>query len=70
MSSKLIETRKPTPKERKEHGAEIIFVRKDETGEEHTIYGARCYESWEQWGARREILGDNVDTIEAWRRKQ
>ena len=68
MTTKLIEIRQPT-KEEKENGAEVVFVRKDESNKEHTIYGCKCYESWEQWGSSKEILGDNVDDIEKWRRK-
>jgi len=65
MATKLIEIRKPTKKEKH---AEIVFIRKDESNKIHTIYGCKCYESWEQWGASKEILGDNVDDIEKWRR--
>ena len=64
--TELIEVRTPN-KEEKERGAEIVFIRKDKSGNEYTILGCTCYESWEQWGESREILGDNVDDIEAWR---
>ena len=47
--------------------AEVVFIRKDESGREYRIYGCKCYESWEQWGAPREILADNCDDIENWR---
>lgn len=67
MRTKLIQTRTPTPTERKT-GAEVVFIREDERGHEVKIYGARCYESWEQWGpATHEQLCDNTATIEAWR---
>ncbi len=65
MATKLIEIRKPTKEEK---NAEIVFIRKDKSNKIHTIYGCKCYESWEQWGASKEILGDNVDDIEKWRR--
>jgi hypothetical protein len=65
--TRLVEWRKATPKERKDKGAEVVFVREDSDGREYTIYGCTCYESWEQWGAYTEILSDNVSAIEAWR---
>lgn len=67
MKSKLIETREPSQEEAEKNHAEVVFIRRDENGHEHTIFGGQCYESWEQWNATREILGDNVETIEAWR---
>jgi len=66
MKTKLIERRKPTPAERSK-GAEVVFIREDESGRKATIYACRCYESWEQWGAHREVLCDNVPAVEAWR---
>jgi glutamate racemase len=66
MRTKLIEIRKPS-KEEKEKSAEIVFVRLDRQGNEHTILGCTCYESWEQWGVTSDILGDNVEDIEQWR---
>lgn len=68
METTLIRRRKPTPKERRENQAEVVFEREDERGRHFTIYGATCYESWEQWGAPTEVLGDNVDEIEQWRK--
>jgi hypothetical protein len=65
--TRLIATRNPNASERKS-GAEIVFIREDWGGGRHTILGCKCYESWEQWGASTEVLGDNVDTIEKWRR--
>ena len=65
--SKLIAIRKPNRAEKK-RGAEVVFVRKDGQ-REYTILAATCYESWEQWGAPTEILGDNVDTVERWRHR-
>ena len=65
-STRLISTRKPTPAEKK-RGAEVAFERADEEGREFTILACRCYESWEQWGAAKEILSDNVDAVEHWR---
>ena len=69
MRTKLIEERKPTTKERKENGAERVFIREDENGRQYTIYACRCYESWEQWGTSTRILGDNVNDVENWRNK-
>ena len=66
MTTKLIEIRQPT-KEEKENGSEVVFVRKDESNREHTIYGCKCYESYQQWGTSTNILGDNVEDIEQWR---
>ena len=63
----LVERRKPTAKECKENEAEIVFERVDKNGREYTIYGARLYESWEQWGAvPTGVLSDNCDDIENW----
>jgi hypothetical protein len=67
--SKLIETRNPT-REEELADVEVVFVRKDKRGTLHTIYGCTVYESWEQWGAPREILSDNVPDIEAWRKSK
>lgn len=64
--SKLTDTRKPTPKEKKD-GAEIVFER-EKDGKEYTILAAKSYESWEQWGAPKDILADNVNTVEKWRK--
>jgi len=63
----LIEQRKPTKKEQTKNDAEIVFEREDDAGRSYTIYGAVCYESWQQWGAPKEVLGDNVDDIAQWR---
>ena len=65
----LIEIREPNPDEEKK-GAEIVFIRGDKNDNEHTIYGCKCHESWEQWGTIPEILGDNVEDIERWRRNR
>ena len=58
--------RKPTQEE-KNLGAEIVFIRENQNQTEFKIYGAKCYESWEQWGSSKEVLGDNVEDIEQWR---
>jgi hypothetical protein len=67
--TKLTEVRNPTPQEKK-RGAEVVFIRTDESNREHIILGCVCCESWEQWGVSSDILGDNVDQIEQWRKKQ
>ena len=67
MSTKLTGIRKATKAERKSRGAEVVFTWEDEQGREHTIYGCTCYESWEQWGAPRDVLSDNCPSIERWR---
>ena len=64
MASKLIEMRLP----REGENCDIVFVRRDDRDFVYEIQAAVCYESWEQWGAYKEILSDNVDTVEAWRR--
>jgi hypothetical protein len=66
MTTRLVEVRPPTPEEHKEHGGEVVFVRKDRR-EMHLIYASRCYEGWQQWGAPVEVLGDNVEDVERWR---
>ena len=66
--TQLIKIRKPNTKEKK-RGAEIVFIRRDRVGQEYTILGCICYESWQQWGATREVLGDNVNDIEQWRKR-
>jgi hypothetical protein len=60
--------RKPTSAEAR-RGAEVVFERVDRDGHEHTILACKCYESWEQWGAIREVLCDNIDAVERWRRE-
>ena len=67
METKLINTREPDTEEQ-EKGAEIVFIRRDKNGNEHTIYGSKLFESWEQWGTVTEVLGDNVEDIERWRK--
>ena len=64
-ATKLVSVREPNRAERK-RGAEIVFVRRDGRYK-FVILAAKCYESWEQWGAPREVLGDNVPTVERWR---
>jgi len=68
METKLIGIRKPTNAEKK-NGAEVVFTRQT-SDREFTIYACKSYESWEQWGAPIEVLGDNVDDVEKWRREQ
>jgi len=70
MATKLIAVRRPTQHERSKHHAEVVFVRQDEHGREVKVYGARCYESWEQWGAQFEVLCENVTAIERWRHRE
>lgn len=64
--TKLVAVRKPTPAEEKERGGEVVFEREG-GGRTYTIHASRCYESWQQWGAPTEVLGDNVDAVERWR---
>ena len=64
--TRLVCTRKPSVAESK-RGAEVVFERKDSSGREHVILACKCYESWEQWGAVREVLSDNVGAVERWR---
>lgn len=71
--TKLSAIREPTKTERK-NGAEIVFERYklDDKGLwiTYTIFACKCYESWEQWGAPVGVLGDNVETVERWRRNK
>ena len=66
METKLINTREPDTEEQKK-GAEIVFIRRDKRGNEYTIYGCKCNESWEQWGTWKLVLADYVEAIERWR---
>lgn len=59
----LQRVRKPTPAEAK-RGADVVFERSGG----HVILACRCYEAWEQWGAPQDVLCDNVDAVEQWRR--
>lgn len=61
--------RKPT-REEKSKGAEIVFLHEDQAGNIITVYGCKVYESWEQWGAPLQVLQDNTENIEAWRKQQ
>ena len=67
MTTTLQAIRRPTRAEQK-RGAEIVFERK-EGRRLHAVLACKCYESWEQWGAPREVLSDNVDAVERWRHK-
>lgn len=69
MKATYIRTTTPTKEEAK-GGAEIIFIYKDEYKNFIRVKACKVYESWEQWGANTEILGQNVDRVEAWRSKQ
>lgn len=69
MKTKFLGLRKPT-KEEKNKGAEVVFLRKDFNGNVISVYGAKCYESFEQWGAPVEVLSDNCINIESWRKQQ
>ena len=67
MKTKFIEQRQPTNEERK-RGAQVVFVREEiASGKKINVLAAKCYESWEQWGAQREVLSENCSTVEAWR---
>lgn len=65
--TKLDSVRKPTSAESK-RGADVVFERSDASGRAHVILACRCYEGWEQWGAPAEVLADNCDAVECWRR--
>lgn len=67
MTTRLIEVRGPSADEAQK-GAEITFVRCDSDGVHHSIKACVTYESWSQWGVSTDILGDNVEAVEAWRR--
>lgn len=65
----LVAVRKPTADEER-RGAEIVFERLEERDSRkatHVILACTVYESWEQWGAIRDVLCDNVPAVEAWR---
>jgi len=64
----LLGIRKPTADEEK-RGAEVVFIREGRTTT-YEILACKCYESWEQWNAPTEVLGDNVNDIEQWRENQ
>lgn len=68
--TRLVQVREATMYEQKNEMAEVVFVRVANGGKQctHTIYGCQCFGSWLQWGAPENVLGDNVDDIEAWRR--
>jgi hypothetical protein len=65
-ANQLLSIRLPSRREARS-GAEIVFHRLHE-GREEVIFAAVCYEGWQQWGAVREILSANVETVEHWRR--
>lgn len=65
----LTQIREATLQEQKNEAAEVVFTRVDHKwGKMYTIYGGECHESWMQWGAPNEVLGDNIDDIEKWRK--
>lgn len=66
----FIEQRQPSNAEA-EKGAQVVFIYKDtDNDQEHTIFGCKCHESWEQWGAVNEVLSANCERIEKWRAEQ
>jgi hypothetical protein len=67
MKTRLVKTREPNVSEQK-RGAEVVFLRRDKDGVQYKILAAKCYESWEQWGAETDILWDNMPAVEKWRR--
>lgn len=69
MKTKFLGLRKPTAAEKKK-GAEVVFLREKQNGQEIKIFASKCYESWEQWGSESEILSENVPQVEKWRNKQ
>jgi hypothetical protein len=69
MPTVLVETRSPTQSERRDEEAEIVFIRRStQTGRTFTILACRSLESFEQWGAPREVLSENVKVVEEWRK--
>jgi hypothetical protein len=64
-ANQLLSIRLPTRREARS-GAEIVFHRLHE-GWEEAIYAAVCYEGWQQWGAFRDVLSANIETVEHWR---
>ena len=45
---------------------DVVFHREDESGRVHKFNGSiPLDDSWNQWGASTDILGDNVDVMEA-----
>jgi len=57
----------------KAKGAEIVFTYDVNLGSrtaEETIHASKCYESWQQWGATRDVLTANCDRVESWRRNE
>lgn len=68
MKTIFVGTATPTA-EQAAKGAEIVFIRRNNsTGQTVEIMGATCHESWEQWGQPSEILSENVEDIEKWRK--
>ena len=65
--TELQAVRTPTSAESK-RGADVVFERTDVDGRAHVILACRCHESWEQWGAIHDVLCDNVDAVERWRK--
>lgn len=43
----------------------IIFTRTDERGKKHRIEADLSKDGYQQWGAERSILGDNVEVLTA-----
>lgn len=63
MTSKLISIEVPQLDEK---GADVVFVRK--VGRFKVRVKACLYneQGWQQWGAEKSVLGDNVPVVEAW----
>lgn len=69
MKTKFLGLRKPTAGEKKK-GAEVVFLHEGQDSKTINVFGAVCYESWEQWGAPLEVLQNNCQNIEKWRKHQ
>ena len=67
--SKYLGLRKPTKAEAKKN-IEVVFIRELQSGELINVYGCKCYDSWQQFGAPLEVLQDNCKNIESWSKKQ
>ena len=65
---KYIRTVQPTTEEKKK-GAEVVFIYMYRRRKVRVL-ACQCYESWQQWGADNEVLSDNVNRVEQWRKEQ
>lgn len=66
LKTTFLGVRKPKRIEKEDQGADLVFLREDQNGNEILIYVATPTgeSSWFQWGQTDEILFENVSDVD------